>query len=261
MPNVVVITGASGGIGLAACKSFIARGDRVYGLCRKPFELDGAVFIPCDVTDKDAVIAAVSRITEQEDCIDILIANAGYGIAGSVEFTPAEDVIRQFDVNVVGAVNTISAVLPTLRKHNGGRIIITSSLAAVLPIPFQSFYSMTKAALNALALSLRNEVRPYHIEVSALMPGDIKTGFTSARTKSFVGQEAYPVMSHAVSVMEHDEQNGMNPSRIARKLIRISTARHPRPLYTCGAKYHLFAFLCRVLPSRLVCWIVGKLYS
>ncbi|MDD3401066.1 MAG: SDR family NAD(P)-dependent oxidoreductase [Eubacteriales bacterium] len=261
MPKIVVITGASGGIGLAACKEFISRGDKVYGLCRKPFELEGSTFISCDVCDKDNVVSAIGTILEKEQSIDVLISNAGFGIAGAVEFTSVEDIKRQFDVNVTGTVNVISAVLPSMRHAKSGAIIITSSLSAILPIPFQAFYSMSKAALNALALSLRNEVRSHNIRVCALMPGDIKTGFTAARTKEMNGADAYPAMKHSISVMEHDEQNGMSPSHIASKLVRISNKAHPRPLYTSGAKYHLFAFLSRILPNRLVCWILGKLYS
>lgn len=261
MPDVVIITGASGGIGLAACKVFVQKGFRVYGLCRKPFVFEGVDFVACDVTDRDSVFNAVSYIEKKEGRVDTLICNAGYGIAGSVEFTAVEDIDSQFEVNVVGCLNCISAMLPIMRKQNNGSIVITSSLAAIIPIPFQAFYSMSKAALNALTLALRNELRPYNIRVSALMPGDIKTGFTASRVKDFRGKSEYPLMLQSISVMEHDEQNGMDPLRIGTKLLKISQCKHPRPLYTAGAKYHAFAFLTRVLPNRLVNWIVGKLYS
>ncbi|MDO4565519.1 MAG: SDR family oxidoreductase [Clostridia bacterium] len=261
MNRVVVITGASGGIGLAACKAFVDEGDRVYGLCRKPFELAGAEFVACDVTDRGSVRSAIAAVIERESRIDVLVSNAGFGIAGSVEFTCDADMLRQFDVNVFGTVRVISEVLAFMREQGSGCILITGSLAAILPIPFQAFYSMSKSALNALTMALRNEVRPYSIRVSALMPGDIKTGFTAARTKSSEGAEAYPSMDRAISTMEKDEQNGMSPERIGRKLLKMSKKKHPRPLYTSGAKYHLFAFLCRILPNRLVCRIIGLLYS
>ncbi|MDO4544440.1 MAG: SDR family oxidoreductase [Clostridia bacterium] len=261
MNRVVVITGASGGIGLAACNAFLADGDRVYGLCRKPFDAKNITFVPCDVTSRDSVKAAVAAVLEKEGRIDVLVSNAGYGISGSVEFTADADMKSQFDVNVFGTVRIISEVLPTMRAQKSGCILITGSLAAVLPIPFQAFYSMSKSSLNALAMALINEVRPYSIRVSALMPGDIKTGFTAARAKSAEGSAAYPKMESAIAVMEHDEQNGMSPDIIGKKLLKMSKKKHPRPLYTSGAKYHVFAFLCRILPNGLVCRIIGMLYS
>ena len=170
---VLLITGASGGIGKATALLFASRGYRVYGLSRSPYDSGPVQHIPADVTKPDTVAAAVEQVLSREGRIDLLICNAGFGISGPVEFTSLESAHRQFDVNFFGAMTCIQTVLPHMRQQGYGRILCVSSVAAVLSIPFQSFYSAAKAALNALVLALANEVRPHNIQVAALMPGDI----------------------------------------------------------------------------------------
>ena len=129
-----------------------------------------------------------------------------------------------------------------------------------MTIPYQSFYSASKSALNALALALANEVRSFGIRVSVLMPGDVATGFTDAREKNIQGAEVYKGMQSAVEAMERDERSGMAPMQMARNLYRMATRRSIKPIYVGGMTYGLFCLLNRLLPKRLVNWIVGKLY-
>ena len=280
----LLITGASSGIGKAAAALFAERGYQVFDLSRRGT-------IPCDVTDEASVQRAVAEVMRRTDHIDVLILNAGFGISGPAECTPVEDVRRQMDVNFTGAVAVVQQVLPYMRRRRKGRIIFTSSVAAILPIPYQSFYSASKAAINAFALALQNEVRDYGICVSVLMPGDVRTGFTAARkkvqlpigdagvspavmevrspsttTKMFPSYKeeseiAYPHAEQAVETMERDEQRGLSPQAMARCLYRIATARHPRPQYVGGAEYRLFAFLHWLLPQRSFNYIVGRIYA
>ena len=280
----LLITGASSGIGKAAAALFAERGYQVFDLSRRGT-------IPCDVSDEASVQHAVAEVMRRTDHIDVLILNAGFGISGPAECTPVEDVRRQMDVNFTGAVAVVQQVLPYMRQRRQGRIIFTSSVAAILPIPYQSFYSASKAAINAFALALQNEVRDYGICVSVLMPGDVRTGFTAARkkvqlpigdagvspavmevrspsttTKMFPSYKeeseiAYPHAEQAVKTMERDEQRGLSPQAMARCLYRIATARHPRPQYVGGAEYRLFAFLHWLLPQRLVNYIVDRIYA
>ena len=258
--RIVIITGATSGIGLAMAERFNNEGGRVYALARREAKLPaGVIFIPCDVTDEAAVNAAVSGIVSKEGRIDLLINNAGFGISGAVEFTALEDAKRQFDVNFFGMVNMTKAVLPVMREAGGGRIINMSSVAAVTPIPYQTYYSASKAAINCYTMALQNEVRGHNIKVSALMPGDVKTGFTAARKKSLEGLEAYPALEKSVKTMEHDEQNGMAPSQLAARAYAISNKRSPKPLYSCGFSYRLFCVLAKLLPNRFVKWILSKL--
>ena len=260
--RVVLITGATSGIGLAMAKLFSEKGDRVFCAARRSAELPaGCVFIAADVTDEAAARAAVSRVTEEAGRIDLLVNNAGFGISGAVEFTKAEDAKRQFDVNFFGMVNFTKAVLPIMRENGGGMILNTSSVAAVTPIPFQTFYSASKAAINSYTMALANEVRPFGIRVSALMPGDVKTGFTDARAKSEAGAEVYKSLKKSVGTMEKDERNGMPPEALAKRAYAISKKKRPKPLYSCGFAYELVCVLAKLLPNRLVNFILGRLYA
>ncbi|MBQ3805719.1 MAG: SDR family oxidoreductase [Prevotella sp.] len=258
--KTMMITGGSSGIGRAAAELFSANGYKVYELSRHGESVGNITHIDCDVTQPEDCKRAVSKVLDEQPRIDVLISNAGMGISGAVEFTELSEARRQFDVNFFGALNITQAALPHMRKQQGGKIIFVSSMMAVFSLPFQAFYSATKSAVNSLALALRNELSPFGIEVCALMPGDIKTGFTAARNKSMVGNEVYKNMEHAVSTMEHDEQNGMSPESMARKLLSLANAKHPTALSTVGWKYHLFILLGKLLPATLAYRVIGKMY-
>ena len=215
----------------------------------------------CDVCSEESTRNAISEVLRQTDYIDVVISNAGFGISGSVEFTDIAEAERQMDVNFMGAVRLTQAVLPQLRKQHAGRIIYTSSVAATLAVPYQAFYSASKAAINALALALANEVREFGISVSVMMPGDVSTGFTDARSKSTAGEEIYRGANKAVTTMERDERGGMQPIQMARLFYHIATCRSPKPQYIGGFSYRILCFLDRILPKRLVNWLEYKVYS
>ncbi len=258
---VAIISGASGGIGLATANLFADKGYAVYGMNRKVCESDKICYLVADITHPQSVKEAIAGIWQKEQRIDVLINNAGVGIAGAIEFTRLEDAKKQMDVNFFGTLNCIQAVLPYMRSQKGGCILNVSSVAGVLSIPFQSFYSVSKASINAMTLALANEVRPCGIRVSALMPGDIKTGFTTAREKCMEGLAEYPAMERSIATMEHDEQNGMAPATIARFLYGIACKKNPKPLYTAGFQYRVFVLLNKLLPVRLVNRLVGMIYA
>ena len=259
--KTLVITGGSSGIGKSTASLFAERGWCVFELSRHGLTNGNIKHIDCDVRDAESVQNAVTEILRQTEYIDVVISNAGFGISGSVEFTDIQEAERQMDVNFMGAVRLVQAILPQLRKQHGGRIIFTSSVAAILSVPYQSFYSASKAAINALALALANEVREFGISVSVMMPGDVSTGFTDARSKSSAGEDIYCGANKAVTTMERDERNGMSPRQMARLFYRIATCRSPKPQYVGGFSYRLLCLLDRLLPKRLVNWIEWKVYS
>jgi NAD(P)-dependent dehydrogenase (short-subunit alcohol dehydrogenase family) len=261
MSKVLLLTGGSSGIGKATVQLFAQKGWMVYELSRHGKDDTNVFHIDCDVTDENNVHNAVTKVLMRTNHLDVVIANAGYGISGTIEFTQTEDVHQQFNVNFFGALHLIKAVLPQLRNQQNGTIIFTSSVAAVLSVPYQAFYSATKAAINAMALALQNEVRQFGIHVAVLMPGDVATGFTAARFKNEQGEAIYTTAHKAVATMEQDEQHGLQPMKMAQCFWRIANKRNPAPQYIGGGQYKLLCFLDRLLPKRFVNWIEYKVYS
>lgn len=259
--KTLVITGGSSGIGKATASLFAERGWRVFELSRHGKTQGNITHVDCDVCSEESCKTAIAEMFRQTDVIDVVISNAGYGISGSVEFTQMNAVEHQMDVNFLGAVRFTQAVLPQLRAQKYGRIIYTSSVAAILAVPFQSFYSASKAAINAYALALANEVREFGISVSVMMPGDVSTGFTDARDKSTAGEEVYSHARKAITTMEHDERAGMQPIQMAKLFYHIATCHSPRPQYIGGFSYRVLCFLERLLPKRFSNWIEYKVYS
>jgi NAD(P)-dependent dehydrogenase (short-subunit alcohol dehydrogenase family) len=259
--KVILITGGSGGIGRAAAAELARLGHIVHELSRRETSLPGVTHLHADVTDESSVARAVGAVIASAGRLDVLVCNAGTGISGAVEFGELSAARRLFDVNFFGAAGAVRAALPHLRR-SGGRIVFVSSVAAALPIPFQAYYSAAKAAVNALALALRSEVRPFGVSVCAVMPGDTGTGFTLAREKSDAGDDIYSGrIAKSVAVMERDEKSGMTPERVARVIVRVALRRSVAPLYTAGGKYKLFVMLSRLLPARICSAIVGALYA
>ena len=262
MAEVAIVTGGSSGIGLAAARHLHRCGYTVYTLSRRESRQEGLRHIRADVTDEQAIRQAVEQVIAAEGKIDLLINNAGFGISGAVEFTDLETARRQLDVKFWGMVTVTHAVLPYMRQAGRGRIVNTSSVAAPAAIPFQTYYSASKAAINAFTLATANEVRPFGITICAVMPGDIRTGFTAAREKIPAGDDIYNGrISRSVSSMEHDETNGMNPDRAGRYIAKVAMKRGHKPLYTIGFTYKCCVVLLKLLPARISNWIVGLLYA
>lgn len=258
--KVAIITGGSSGIGLATARLFTERGYIVYELSRHGQDNEAVRHMDCDVTKPDQCQQAIMQIWKQEGSIDTVVCNAGYGISGSIEFTDIADAHQQFDVNYFGALHITQAVLPYMRHQKSGHIIFVSSVMAVFSLPYQSFYAASKAAINMLASALRNEVRRFNIQVSCVMPGDVRTSFTQVRKKDLRGADIYPRMKASVAKMEQDEQQGMPPAAVARVIYRHASCSHPALLTTVGWSYKLLVCLKRFLPSSLVNRIVYHLY-
>ena len=246
--KVCIITGGTSGIGLATASAMRQKGYTVYELSRREKGVEGFCHIPTDVTDEAAVQRAMEQVLQREDHIDVLINNAGFGISGAVEFTGTQDAKRQFDVNFFGMVNMNRAVLPVMREAGRGRIVNISSVAGVIAIPFQAYYSASKAAINSYTMALANEVRPFGVSVCAVMPGDIRTGFTSAREKLHAGDDIYGGrIGRSVSGMERDELRGMAPETAGRYICSLATRRRVKPLYAIGLAYKFFCFLEKLM--------------
>lgn len=260
--KVAIVTGGSGGIGRCTAAALSRAGCTVYELSRHEKPAEGVAHLTADVTDEKQVRAAVEQVMAREGRIDILVNNAGFGISGAAEFTKTEDAHAQLELNLFGMDNATRAVLPHMRERGAGRIVCMSSIAGILPIPFQLWYSVSKAAINAYVLALQNEVRPYGITVCAVMPGDIASGFTDNRRKSGEGDNAYSGrIARSVAVMEHDERTGMRSEQAGAYVARMALRKDSRPLAALGLSYKGAALLAKLLPRKLSNWIVGLIYA
>ena len=273
--NVVVITGASKGIGYAAAALFLEKGYVVYGLSRSGCNLEGVKSTICDVTDSARLKEAIDTIFNAEKRIDVLVNNAGGGISGAVEKTVPADARRLFELNFFAYFEAVKYTVPNMRRNvlslESGRahtrqsckIINIGSVAGALHVPFQAFYSASKAAVEALSNCLRGELAPFNIKVSTVMPGDTRTAFTDAREKDFDENDADygGRISRSIKLMEKDERGGMSPKKVARKIYKAARCKNPKPVYTVGFTYSFFVMLNKVLPKRLVQFILNMMYA
>ncbi len=262
MGKVIIVTGASSGIGRYTAKALVDVGCIVYDFSRREIPCDGVKHIKTDVTDEVNVIESVNTVVKNDGRVDAVINCAGFGISGAVEFTDLSEAKRQFEVNFFGMVNVNKAVIPFMRKQGGGRIVNISSVAAVAHIPFQAYYSASKAAIESYTCALANEIKSFGIAVTAIQPGDICTEFTQARQKSFAGDEVYDGrIARSVQGMEKDEQNGMSPDFAGEYISKITLRKKVKPIYAIGVGYKVLATLCKIFPCRIRNWVVGKIYG
>lgn len=262
MKKIVVITGASSGIGLATAKWFIKNNYQVFGLSYDDFKTDGMKTYQVDVTNFEKVKEIYQEIYDENGSFDYLINCAGMGISGAVEDTNIADIKYMFEVNYFGMINSCQAAIPLMRNNNFGRIANISSVASILPIPFQTFYSSNKAAINLFSESLNLEVKPFGIRVVTFLPGDTKTSFTANRKKNPSNSKYYGKrIDKSVEIMENDEQNGMSKDYVGKIIYKNLTKKRPPIRKTIGKKYKLFTFLYRFLPLKFVNLVLGKIYG
>jgi NAD(P)-dependent dehydrogenase (short-subunit alcohol dehydrogenase family) len=265
--DVVLITGASSGIGKACAEHLATKGYRVYGTSRRaPFPPEGKSFpkmIQMDVRDNDSVKRGVEYVLSEEGRIDVVVNNAGIGIAGAVEETSVEEAKDIFETNFFGVHRVCRAILPIMREQKSGLIVNISSIMGLIALPFQPFYSASKFALEGMTESLRMEVKPFGIRVVLIEPGDIKTPFVDNR--KFVAKriEAYrPYFERVMEIVERDERSGSPPEVVARLLEKIIKTPNPKPRYRVGPFMERFAANIRgVIPDSIFEKLVMKNYG
>jgi NAD(P)-dependent dehydrogenase (short-subunit alcohol dehydrogenase family) len=251
--RVVLITGASSGIGWASADLLAARGHRVFGGVRTPattHPLLGVEYIPLDVRDETSVKACVEEVRSRAGSIDILVNNAGINLVGAVEETGIGQAQALFDTNVIGVLRMIRAVLPGMRRQGGGLIVNISSILGLVPAPFMGVYASTKHAIEGLSESLDHEVRGFGIRVVLIEPPYIRTGLDASAAQAEGRIDAYASQrERTAAVITHNTNTAPEPKLVAEEVLRAIEGRHRmrRPI----GQAVLLSRLRRLLPARL----------
>ncbi len=234
MNKVILITGTSAGIGLTLAEYFAKKGHTVYGLSRKPLENTLFQTIPTDITNNDQVQTAIKTVLGKESRIDVLINNAGMGMVGAIEDSQKEEIQRLFDLNLIGTVQMISSVLPSMRNQSKGQIINISSIGSEMGLPFRGFYSASKAAVDRITEAIRYEVYPWHIEVCTLHLGDIKTNIKDSRVRSQISQPYETVFNKVYGLMNSHVDQGSTTMEVAQYIETLLTKEKWKAHYYFG---------------------------
>jgi len=256
MSKVVLITGASSGIGKAIGTFLHEKGYTVYGTSRNPENLETFPFqlIALDVLNSDSVTKAVNYIIEKEGALDVLVNNAGMGITGAIEDTPTEEMRKVFNTNLFGAIDVMKAVLPQMRKQHSGTILNITSIAGYMGLPFRGVYSATKGALELITEATRMEVKNFGIHIVNVAPGDFATNIAAGRYHTPVFENsAYKENYQAnLALMDAHVHSGMDPLEMARKVEQIINTKTPKTHYKVAGFMEKFSIvLKRILPDKM----------
>ena len=270
MKKVILLTGASSGIGYQTAESLAKEGHIVYGAARRTEKMEtlkqfGVKPIYLDVTDEESIKSAIDTIIRNEGRIDVLINNAGYGSFGAVEDVEINEARRQFEVNLFGLARLVQLVLPHMRKQKEGRIINVSSMGGRLTTYFGAWYHATKYALEAFSDALRMEVADFGIDVSLIEPGGIKTewGIIAANklaNSAKGGAYEKEAMKTAKGMKKQYSGNLLsNPIVITKAISKAVNSNRPKARYLIGFMAKPLVFLHTILPTKVFDKIMKKL--
>lgn len=267
MKKVILITGASSGIGKESANKLIAEGHIVYVAARrldkmKDLEKVGATAIQMDITKDDDIKKTVKLVLSEQGKIDVLLNNAGYAIYGSMEDTTIEDARRQFEVNLFGLARITQLVLPSMRENKSGTIINMSSMGGKMYIPFGSWYHGTKHALEGWSDCLRTELKQFGIKVVIIEPGGIKTEFDDVMLQPMIdrsGEGPYAELTKKVVKGIKDtyhSNRASHPSVIANCVSKAVNSKRPKTRYRAGFMAKPAVFIRTFLGDRVWDWLV-----
>lgn len=259
--KIILITGASSGIGYDAAATLAQQGHRVYAAARRtalmePLKAFGVHILKMDVTDEASMREGVRAVVQSEGRIDVLVNNAGYGFFGAIENVPMEEARRQLEVNVFGLARLTQLVLPYMRERGSGRIINTSSIAGKMVLYLGGWYHVSKYAVEAFSDALRIETKPFGIDVVMIEPGGIKTdwGFITARhlRESSLGTPYEKGGTQFADSMEWIYKSNLlsKPSVVTKAISRAVNSRHPRARYCIGRFSKVGRLTHALIPAR-----------
>jgi len=256
--KVVVISGASSGIGKEVAEMFLSDGHIVVSLSlSNPDDYNN--FIQCDVACLESVEAAGKEIKEKYGRVDILINNAGIGISGATELLPDAEIIRVMDIDYLGALRLSRVCLPLMDKN--AKIVNISSACALFPLPYRGVYCSAKAAMSMLSYSMRMELSRFGIKVITICPGEIKTSFTANRLKFIETNEKYgDSPEKSAKAIDDKNDHRMPATKAARKIYKIASKKKGT-LYIIGGKYKFFYYAQKALPTNVFNWVINKIFN
>lgn len=256
MSKIVLITGASSGIGKAIGEYLSQKGLVVYGTSRNPENVKNSLFpiLALEVKNPASIEAAIKEVIAISGRIDVLINNAGVGITGPLEEIPTIEIKNNFDVNLFGPIEVMKAVLPQMRLQKSGLIINITSIAGYMGLPYRSIYSASKGALELITESLRMEVKSFGIKITNVAPGDFATNITSGRYHAPIikGSDYEISYGNNLKTLNEHVDSGSNPIEMAEAIFKIIENPNPRIHYKIGIFMQKFSIvLKRILPDKV----------
>ena len=259
--KVILLTGASSGIGYDTAVALAHQGHKVYAAARRvermePLRQYGIVPLKMDVTDEASMQEGVKTLLDAEGRIDVLINNAGYGYFGAVENVPMDDARNQLEVNVFGLARLCQLVLPTMRAQHSGRIINTASVAGRAVFYYGGWYHVSKYAVESLSDAMRMELKPFGIDVVIIEPGAIKTNWGIIAADHLIESSKGTAYEQTGTMMANNLRNMYlsntisDPAVVRKAIVRAVNARRPCTRYRIGRMANAIVFFHWLLPTR-----------
>lgn len=264
MKKIVLVTGASSGIGLAIATHLAKRNFIVYGGSRSAKPNESFHVVKLDVTEKESVSDVVEKIISKDGRIDVLVNNAGLGSAGAIEKTPIDDIRKSFEVNFFGVIRLTQAVLPFMRKQKFGRIINISTLGSMIGLPFRGFYSSSKGAMDLMTETLRLETERFGIKACTIHPGEVRTNIAQHRIISTnIEDEDYgKILKKAFESLDSSVEHGKDPAIFGPLVEKIINSRRVKRNYYIGNFNELLGIkLKKFLPYYMYEAILRKYFA
>ena len=262
--QVVLLTGASGGLGNAIARHLSQKKFKVYGTSRKKITSDFYIPVQMDLTDSLSIKEAVEQVIQKEGRIDILINNAGIGITGSIEETKIGDAKKVFQTNFFGMMELIQQVLPYMRRQKKGIIINISSIAGYTGLPFRGIYAATKSAVMRMTEALSAETRSFGIKVVDIAPGDFKTNIAEGRIYTPLNEQSpyYQDYKLVLKMIDEEVEAGLLPEVLGKKVAKIINKKSPKLRYNIGVfMQKLTPYLVTCLPGRFFEKLIRQHYK
>jgi short-subunit dehydrogenase len=252
--KTAIVTGASSGIGAATAAALAGAGFKVFGTSRRKNARgpDHVTMLACDVTDDASVKQLVANVLAETGGIDLLVNNAGMGLFGGAEESSVDQAKSLFDVNFFGLVRMTNAVLPSMRKRGGGRIINISSVLGIIPAPYSAHYGATKHAVEGYSESLDHETRAINVRVTLVEPAFTKSSFDQAALKPDQVLAEYALARAGVDkLMQQAMVIGDPPEVVAETVVAAATAARPKRRYAAGKAAKQVSFARRFVPVEM----------